>query len=537
MHPLSLIPETAPFTAVQRNWLNGFFAGLITTDRPTAPAQPLPDDPLAPQHLEEPLHRAEENYPWHDPTLELNQRLEMASGQPLPLRLMAAMAQLNCGQCGYSCLSYGQALASRAESKTSLCVPGGRPTQSIVKQMLREGGASTGGGAPGGAVPVAVPAPRAPLSPITPAASAGSRENPVAATISRSQPLNGPGSERDTRHVVVTLADDSVSYAAGDSLGVYPENCPDLVAAVMVALGPADAVTLAHAKEQLVRTDLHALPESLFVCLRDSARDRKERSRLDALADGAEPENVLPGLADVLDVLTAFPSARPAPEALLAALAPLRPRLYSISSSPLRHPHEVHLTVGVVGCAVGNRWRKGVASSFLAERALGQRVSVFVQPAHGFSPPVGDTPAIMIGPGTGIAPFRAFLQERQARGDRGRNWLFFGNPHADTDFLYREEMEAWLADGVLTHLTTAFSRDQAEKIYVQHRIRAEGGRLWEWLQSGAGLYLCGDASRMARDVDQALRDVAMAAGGLGADAAALWLKEMSRQGRYQKDIY
>ncbi|MNQ75168.1 Sulfite reductase [NADPH] flavoprotein alpha-component [compost metagenome] len=219
---------------------------------------------------------------------------------------------------------------------------------------------------------------------------------------------------------------------------------------------------------------------------------------------------------------------------LLGTLKRLQPRLYSIASSPKAHPQEVHLTVA----AVRYGKRKGVSSTFLADRAQSTDVPVFVQPSKHFRPPAdGNLPMIMIGPGTGVAPFRAFLQERRARGDSGKNWLFFGEQHAASDFYYRDELQGMQRDGLLTELSLAFSRDQAQKIYVQDRIREQGAELWHWLQDGAQLYICGDASCMAKDVDQALRRVAQDHGGLCTEGAADYWRQLSEQKRYLRDVY
>jgi sulfite reductase (NADPH) flavoprotein alpha-component len=234
-----------------------------------------------------------------------------------------------------------------------------------------------------------------------------------------------------------------------------------------------------------------------------------------------------------------FPSARPATVDLVQALDRLQPRLYSIASSPKAHPEEVHLTVAVVRYERNGRHRKGVASTFLAERAIaGNDVPIFIQVAHGFRLPADPTrPIIMVGPGTGIAPFRAFLEERRAVGASGKNWLFFGDQRRERDFLYRDEIETWCRDGHLTRFDTAFSRDQAQKIYVQDRLRENAAELWAWLEQGAHLYICGDAKRMARDVDTALQDIVVVRGGKSRADAKAYLAGLSRDGRYQRDVY
>jgi len=277
--------------------------------------------------------------------------------------------------------------------------------------------------------------------------------------------------------------------------------------------------------------------------LSELAAREDEQARLKHLAQD-DAEGFLEG-RDLLDILQEFPSARPRRATdvgwLLAKLSPLRPRLYSISSSMKAHPDEVHLTVGVVryGRNDSARQRKGVCSTFLSERLVaGSTVGVFVQPSHGFKPPVDPkAPMIMVGPGTGIAPFRAFLEERRELGHTGPNWLFFGDQRRATDFLYQTELETFQQSGHLHKLDLAFSRDQAEKVYVQHKMLENGAEMWRWLQDGGHFYVCGDASRMAKDVDNALHRIAEEHGGLSTDAAKDYIATLSKTGRYGKDVY
>jgi len=234
-----------------------------------------------------------------------------------------------------------------------------------------------------------------------------------------------------------------------------------------------------------------------------------------------------------------FRSARPAIVEFVQALAPLQPRLYSIASSLKCHPGEVHLTVAVVRYELDTRGYQGVASCFFAERLRrGARVTAYVQRSHGFALPADPAaPIVMIGPGTGVAPFRAFLQERAAAGAPGKSWLFFGNTRRELDFLYRGELEGYLRKGALARLDTAFSRDQGHKVYVQHRIREQGAELWRWLQDGAYIYVCGDAQRMAKDVDDALKEVVATHGAVGAGKAAEYVAGLAKAGRYARDVY
>jgi sulfite reductase (NADPH) flavoprotein alpha-component len=267
--------------------------------------------------------------------------------------------------------------------------------------------------------------------------------------------------------------------------------------------------------------------------LAGAARDAGEAAALRKLADGddgAQPEG-----ADLLDLLEAFPSARPPVPDLVASLPTLKPRLYSIASSMRATPGRVELCVGVVRETRRGRVHEGVASCHLAFRA--DAVPAYAQVSHFRLPERAETPVIMVGPGTGIAPFRAFLQERAALGLKGRAWLFFGDRHAATDFLFADEIAAWQQDGTLQRLSLAWSRDGKVKDYVQHRMIAEAPDLWRWLQDGGHFYVCGDASRMAKDVDAALRQIAMSEGGMSADQARDWIVALAKQGRYQRDVY
>jgi sulfite reductase (NADPH) flavoprotein alpha-component len=238
-----------------------------------------------------------------------------------------------------------------------------------------------------------------------------------------------------------------------------------------------------------------------------------------------------------IDLLHEFP-IRAEAAAVVSALKRLQPRSYSISSSPATYPNEVHLTVSTVRYGKNGKRRGGVCSTFLADRADGAAIPIFVQKSAHFRPPKDPTtPMIMVGPGTGVAPFRAFLQERRARGDTGKNWLFFGEQRAKTDFYYRDELETMRQEGSLHRLDTAFSRDQAEKIYVQNRMIEHGSMLWRWLQEGAHFYVCGDGNRMAKDVDAALKHIAQSHGDLSAEEATAFFAKMAQDKRYVRDVY
>ncbi|MGY2343092.1 molybdopterin-dependent oxidoreductase [Pseudomonas sp. SDO5532_S415] len=365
------------------------------------------------------------------------------------------------------------------------------------------------------------------------------KAKPYASRLLSNLHLNQQSANKETRMFSLALADSGLHYEAGDALGVLPRNCPELVGE-MLELTRLGADTTVHV-DKVGELPLHQALTEHFEIARpnsDTLAFIAERSRNPALKQllGSERKAELKDWLwgrQLADVLQAFPVDCSASE-LLGTLKRLQPRLYSISSSPKAHPQEVHLTVA----AVRYGKRKGVSSTFLADRAADSTVPVFVQPSKHFRAPAdGDVPMIMIGPGTGVAPFRAFLQERRARGDQGKNWLFFGEQHAASDFYYRDELQGMQRDGLLTELSLAFSRDQAQKIYVQDRIREQGAELWRWLQEGAQLYICGDASCMARDVDQALRRIAQDHGGLCTEGAADYWRQLSEQKRYLRDVY
>jgi sulfite reductase (NADPH) flavoprotein alpha-component len=372
----------------------------------------------------------------------------------------------------------------------------------------------------------------------------GSKANPFSARLLTNHRLNGDGSEKETRHFEISLAGSAIHYEAGDALGVYPSNCPKLVEDLLGLLGcdGEEAVAPPGTGEMGLRK---ALTEVLDITrpppelLQHLGRGNGPLGALLAPERKEELKQWLWG-REVLDVLLAAPEVKLTPGELVALLKKLQPRLYSISSSPNAHAGQVHLTINIVRFHTHGRDRKGVASTFLADRVAAQvtPVPVFIQTASGFRLPAdGDMPVVMVGPGTGVAPFRAFLHERRAAGAKGRNWLFFGEQRAATDFYYREELEQMRADGHLTRLVTAFSRDQAAKIYVQHRMLEHAAELWSWMQDGAHFYVCGDASRMAKDVDAALHQVVQTAGGMSVEAAAAWVGKMKTEKRYQRDVY
>lgn len=371
-----------------------------------------------------------------------------------------------------------------------------------------------------------------------------SKSRPYPARLLCSDRLSAQGSAKDVRHVVFDLKDSGLVYEPGDALGVFPQNDPALVDALLQALGfkAEESVNLASGESGTLRElllkgwDITRIPKGLLEHFAKRTNDA-ELQRVSAPDANGELTRFLWG-RDVLDLVRAFPEVRFSPAEFFGFLRKLQPRLYSIASSPRRHPGEVHLTVGTVRYENLGRARGGVCSTYLADRATaGQPVPVFVHENTAFRPPADDVDLIMVGPGTGIAPFRAFLEERQARGAKGRNWLFFGDQRASTDFLYQSEIDVYSASGVLHTVDLAWSRDQGHKVYVQDRMRASAAELWRWLEGGAAFYVCGDASRMAKDVDAALHDVIAQAGGKSQEAAAAYVQALKASKRYRRDVY
>lgn len=373
----------------------------------------------------------------------------------------------------------------------------------------------------------------------------GSPKNPFASRLLANVRLNSPESDKDTRLAVFSLDGCEVGYEAGDALGVVPKNDPALVEAILARLGwsgdePAppsagyDGTTrdaLLHARE------LTRMSRETVKTLAAKTGDPELRELLDP-ACASRLSEWLWG-RDVLDALTEFRNVRFEPEEFFAVLKKLAPRLYSISSSPKARAGEVHLTVGVVSWTRNGRARGGACSNFIARSDSGDAAAdVFVHRNPSFRLPEDpDAPVIMVGPGTGIAPFRAFLQEREATGAKGKAWLFFGDRRSGADFLYREELEGWLANGTLSRLDTAFSRDGGSKVYVQDRMREAARELHSWLEEGATFYVCGDAKRMAADVDEALADVVATASGRSREAAETYVAELRSAKRIRRDVY
>ena len=378
----------------------------------------------------------------------------------------------------------------------------------------------------------------------SPPAVAYSRKNPFPGRLLVNRRLNSPDSEKDTRHFEISLEGSGLTYEVGDSMAVYPTNDSDLVDEILQALN-------AKGDEEIAGN--RGVPTTLREgLLRDYSITQVTPKFLKAIAQRAsaapllnellEPERrhdletYLWGL-EVIDFLVEHPSITFAPQEFVALLPKLQPRLYSIASSLKACPSAVHFIVDIVKYRSHGRMRKGVCSTFLADRCSNSPAPIFPTSSKFRLPEDNDVPIIMVGPGTGVAPFRAFLQERQAIGARGKTWLFFGSQREKSDFFYKADFDKFMADGILTRLDTAFSRDQAHKIYVQDRMMGSSGELWTWLEKGAHFYVCGDARRMAKDVDAALRQIVQQQSGKNAEEANEYVEKLKSEKRYKRDVY
>jgi sulfite reductase (NADPH) flavoprotein alpha-component len=535
-----IVPESAPFSIEQRAWLNGFLAGVLgVLDQQSAQGGSATTLAAAASLLSPPLgaglpvdQKMEESFPWHDPALPLPERMTLSDGMPHEQRLMSAMAQLNCGSCGYLCKTYSEAIANGSEKNLTLCSPGGSETAKALRTLVKEAATQTSSSGKGLAKSIEIAPPTV--------VAKGTRDNPVEAKLIASDKLNDPGSAKDTRHVVIDLEGSGLNYRVGDALGLWPTNCLELASEVVESAG-LDASIAELLKGKCLRTIPPELLEVSIEVVRSRpkqngavAMDAELISRLEAFEESDELYEW-----DVLEFFQSFSSLGLTATQIVNSLNDQRPRLYSIASSQSLYPKEVHLTVGRVENCIRNRNRKGVASTMLADRLKpSSSIRVFIQPSHGFTiPDDSNAPMIMVGPGTGIAPFIAFLQQRQVDQATGRNWLFFGDQKKSTDFLYREQLETWQNGGLLTKLDLAFSRDGADKVYVQHRMLEQGAELYSWLESGAYFFVCGDASKMAIDVDRALQEVIAVHGKKSAAEAKQYLAAMTNANRYVRDVY
>ena len=572
------IPDTAPFTAEQRAYLNGFFAGLFSRNVPDPALNPNPAlssspalqpltilfgsqtgnaEALAKRVAKEggrrgfaPIVHDLAQYPHANLKTEKNLLLITSTygdGDP-PDNAKAFWEFLGNGQApSLKHLSYS-VLALGDSNYPKFCACG----KSFDERLEQLGGERIHPRADcdvdyeesflawmESALSALNPDPalNRNLAPERPSAppTTYSRSNPFPARLLKNLILNGPGSAKETRHFEISLENSRLTYEPGDALGVLPTNCPQLVEEILAALHCPGDENLRNAL--LCDYDITKISQPLIAAFAERTGDEKLKNLASPHVNG-ELKEFLRG-REVVDLLLAYPGIEWALADFLKHLKKLQPRLYSISSSPRAHSGQVHLTISIVRYQSLGRIRKGVCSTFIADGVCASTsVPVFVHTNKNFRLPEDSSrPLIMVGPGTGIAPFRAFLHDRRASGAKGKTWLFFGDQHQTTDFLYGDELEAFVRDGTLTRLTTAFSRDQAEKLYVQHRMLEHACELFQWLQDGAYFYVCGDAARMARDVDAALHQIIEQQGRNTSQQAAEYVKSLRDAKRYQRDVY
>ena len=593
MNLIPTLPENAPFTPEQRAWLNGYLAGLLANGSPMSagtPAEAKPKQPLligfgsqtgSAEGLAKKLGKEAEKRGFLPKVSELNKIAP--ADLTKESKFVIITSTWGDGDAPDNAVNFWAALSAETAPKlenlsyavlglgdknySDFCGAGKKFDERLAalgaKRLVARGECDVDYEAAAKAwtegvwpvmesaatalAPIAAPAIEEKKADAHEAAPAKwSRNNPFPALLKTNRRLNKAGSAKDTRHFEIVLEGSGLSYEVGDALGVMPKNDPVLVEELLAALGfnGDEQVKDANGKDSA----LHEALVSTFVItqappsLIKSAAEKANNAELLGLLTPDKKKELDAWLwgKDIVDVLRACVGAKFTVTEFTGFLRKMQPRLYSISSSPKAHPGEVHLTIGAVRYEGGGRAKKGVASCWLADRVIlnDTPVPVFVQTSHGFRLPEDtNKPVIMVGPGTGIAPFRAFLEERKATGAKGKNWLFFGDQARATDFLYEEELIAMQAEGSLTRLDLAFSRDQKEKIYVQTRMLENGAELWKWLEEGAHFYVCGDAKRMAKDVDAALHEVAEKFGGLTKEAAADYVAKLKSDKRYQRDVY
>jgi sulfite reductase (NADPH) flavoprotein alpha-component len=588
---IELLPDDAPFSQDQRAWLNGFFAGLLTRLAEPARAQTaaieqrlavavlfasqtgtaeslarklakearvkgfvadsrdlgsMPLEAIA--KLERVLVIASTHGDGDPPDSAGAFGLQLAGAQGSPLAGLK-YAVLALGDSSYARFcQFGKSIDERFEALGAM---------RLTERIDADGDAEAAFKAfrerlwpvlhaqlpPGAGTSAPVPI-EAPIEPDPDKPEGFGRHHPFAAEILGKSVLSGAESDKEVRHIVLSLKDSNLTYQPGDALGVWPRQSPQLVAAIVEASGISadarvtlDGEDLPLSEALATRRELTVLTPPTVIKFANLTKDERLQA-LVAPERSVELQQFLEG-KDIVDLLQCNPRAIDEAQTLVSLLPALKPRLYSICSSQAAFPGEVHLTVAAVRYERGGRWRGGLASTWFADRLqVGRSAAVFVQPNPRFRLPADPgTPVVMIGPGTGIAPFRAFLHQRRAQGLTGRTWLFFGDRHERSDFLYQAELQSFLQRQELSRLDTAFSRDQPEKIYVQHRMLEAGKELWSWLQDGACIYVCGDASRMARDVDAAWRRILVEQGRRSDAQAQLELHELAAAGRYVRDVY
>ena len=590
---IQLLPKDAPFTPEQRAWLNGFFAGLLKglAERPPiqvpshAPrlavkvlfaSQTGTAERLAKKLIKEARSRgfdadlldvsalslealakldhvlviASTHGDGDAPDCAAKFALQLKAAQGTPLaRLKYAVLAL--GDRSYSKFcSFGQyiderfaalgaiRLADRIDADGDVDEPYNSFRDTLWRALPVEDPAASPANSAAGAVEASDEVA------LEESEQRWSRKRPFAAQLLEQQLLSGAGSDKETRHVVLSLKDAELRYEPGDALGVWPQQAPDLVDAVLGLSGASADATVAIVGEQMSLRDALSRKRELTVLTAATVIKYSAlapHSALQALVqrDQSAALNQFLYGRDIVDLLKDYPGTIADAQLLVDLLPPLKPRLYSISSSLAAFPEEVHLTIAVVRYECRGRRRGGLASSWFADRVpAGDAAAIYVHQNPRFRLPSDPgIPIIMIGPGTGIAPFRAFLHHRRMHGFTGRTWLFFGERHAECDFLYRSEFESFVAGHELSRINTAFSRDQHQKTYVQHRMLEAGKEIWSWLQDGAVIYVCGDATHMAKDVDAALQAIIAKHGRRSTAQAQLEMHSLAADGRYLRDVY
>jgi len=591
------IPENAPFSEDQRAWLNGFLAGIFSVTQQAAPADPPPSLKIAVLYASQsgtaeglarkvakelkskghvaslaslegftPAALAEGRYAIFivstygegeapDAAQPFYQKLCV---EQLPRYLDLSYSVLALGDSHYEhfckfgadldnkLASLGAVrLYDRVDCDVDLDETFAHWKEGLHARLESIVAARPARNSPSSSMSTVEPRPTPATSSDGHDAPAYTRENPFFAPLVDKRPLTRDVSSKQTMHLAFSIADSNLKYEAGDACGMVPENDRQLASEIIATLNFSP-----EAPVQLPKSGSATLTDALTHHLQITRLTRKmieayaTIGNCQQLFDLLVPDNQ--ALLEkytydrgLIDLIHDYPGVLHNPADLVAMLPKLAPRLYSISSSPFAHAGEIHATIAVVRYRSHNRERRGVCSTLLADRtSTGERRPIYIHPNKKFRLPAAqDTPIVMIGPGTGIAPFRAFLHERRALAATGKNWLFFGERSASADFLYREELESMLANGHLTRLDTAFSRDQERKIYVQDRMVEQGAQLWSWMQDGASIYVCGDASRMAKDVDAALHRVVEKQGGLGQEAAQEYMQAMKDEHRYHHDVY
>ncbi|MER6673787.1 sulfite reductase subunit alpha [Streptomyces sp. NPDC000983] len=577
----TLIPADAPFSAQQESWLAGFIAGIAAAGRRDGAASAAPAatidiligtqtgnaelvadeaaagarahglgarttalDDVTPEALAAMTHVLVVTSTYGEGEMPDNAGLfwEALQSDTAPRLEGVRYAVLGLGDRGYDEFCQAAKLidtrleqlgATRLHERVDCDVDFEEPAAQWTAEVLERLAAQTGATADAGATDAKAAAPAKSRSP-------WNKRTPYPSRLTENRLLSSPRSAKEIRHYAFDLGDSGITYQAGDALAVVPVNDDALVGPLLEHLGASGEEDV----DGRPLADVLRTGREIRIPSRELVADLAERAPASELAavvahgDRSDLDSWLWG-RDVLDLLRDTGPSAPSAAELLPLLRPLQARQYSISSSPLAHPGSVHLTIASVRYGAGRRTYEGVASTYLADR-VGEdgTVGVYVQPNSAFGVPADDSaPMVMIGPGTGIAPFRGFLHERAARGASGRNWLFFGDQHRATDFVYEDELTELRASGVLTELDLAFSRDQAEKVYVQTRMRERSRELYAWLEEGAHVYVCGDASRMAKDVEAALLGVVAEQRGRGHDDAAEYLAELRRAKRYVRDVY